>query len=298
MFEFCGITPSFLRKKLEFPRSLTKLSEFPAFAIQIHEKTQINNSLLIYCCFPVSQLAQLTTDSEYSLPHSKSFLSIQNSLITSNKFHFTRTIIATQDQLEQFESGFFDENPYGIVTFEASAHDDVLSLPARFANMKYGSLIFNDNNKNTVQLMPLFSGLEAHFFYGKSLTVGLPTTYERYYVTFTDAVTVTEDDIDTILSWYKAKMIIARGGDDIAYELMLRIDDLSKLRALETLELSVQRLTHVKLQVAPFLEALPELKTIKFDVSALTPEEKKEFVLNQGELQPTSVEGNTVVYKN
>lgn len=245
----------------------------------------------------MSQPAQLTTDSKCSTIQN-SFSASHISLISNIFLKFIRTVIATPDQLEQFENGFFDENPYGVVTFEPTAHTDVISLPERFANTKYGSLIFNDNNKNTVQLMPLFSGLEAHFTQGKGLITGLPITYERYYITFTDAVTVTEDDIDTILSWYKAKMIIARGGDDIAYELMLRIDDLSKLQALETLELSVQRLTHVKLQVTPFLEALPALKSIKFDVTALTVEEKNEFVDNQGSLKPAKIEGNIVTYTN
>lgn len=183
-----------------------------------------------------------------------------------------------------------------VVTFEESAHENVLALPSLYAYTNYGTLIFN-KGKSSVRLMPQFRGVEAHYFEGNGVTVGLPSLYQRYFITFTDAVMITEDDIDHILLWTNAQIIVIHGGDDIAYELMLRENALSELSLLEHLELSVQRLSHAKLKVQTFLDALPSLKTITFNVAALNIEEKGEFIANQGALQPTKFIANEVVYK-
>lgn len=183
-----------------------------------------------------------------------------------------------------------------VVTFEESAHEDVLSLPSLHAFDNYSTLLFN-KGKSSVRLMPQFRGVEAHYYEGNGVTAGLPSLYQRYFVTFTDAVTITEEDIDHILLWTNAQLIIIHGGDDIAYELMLREKALSELNLLAHLELSVQRLSHAKLKVQTFLDALPSLKTITFNVAALNIEERAEFIANQDGLQPTELKGNEVVYK-
>lgn len=145
--------------------------------------------------------------------------------------------------------------------------------------------------------MPSYRGVEAHYYAGKGVVGGLPPSYERYYVTFSEAVTITNEDIDDILHWTDAKMIVIRGGDDVAYELYLRRAELEQFASLAHLELSVQRLNHVRVFVQPFFDAVPTLKLLTFDTSALTLEEKNEFIRNQGALQPTEFNGNLVVYR-
>lgn len=205
-------------------------------------------------------------------------------------------VIKTPEQFEELTQEAFGGNPHQMVTIEASAYPDVLQWPQFFADSKYAMLHFTGEHQNTVQLMPSFRGVEAHFFGGKDVIGGLPLSYDRYYVTFTDAVTIAGDDIKTILRWTDAKVIVFRGGDDIAYELYLRVNELERFEQLEQLELSVQRLNHVRVMVQPFLDALPALKRLSFDTSALRPEEKQEFIRNQGALRPSEISGNLVVY--
>lgn len=211
-------------------------------------------------------------------------------------FPHASLVIKTPEQFEELKQEAYGGSPLQLVTIEAGAYPDVLQWPQFFADSKYALLHFHGAHQNTVQLTPSFRGVEAHYFGGKAVVGGLPLNYERYFVTFTDAVTITGDDIDNILRWSDAKMIVFRGGDDIAFELYLRVNELERFAELEQLELSVQRLTHVRVMVQPFLDALPALKKLSFDTSALRPEEKQEFIRNQRALRPSEINGNSVVY--
>lgn len=78
----------------------------------------------------------------------------------------------------------------------------------------------------------------------------------------------------------------------------MRIDELSEMENLEVLELNVDSLTHGSLMVQPFLNSLPALKVIKFDVSDLSEVEVETFLANQGGLKPSEVAENIIMYEN
>lgn len=242
--------------------------------------TFLNIWLLIFCEPPPSAI---------TTPTKRNF---------SYRYKFTQKIIATLDDYVNFASGAYEENLDTIISIEASVHKNILPLAKEYANTNYALLSFKDIDHNSIQLWPSIKSVQAHILHGFNPTAGLPESYEHYHITFGKDVYIGDADIDYILQWINAKTINIGGGNVIAYELSMRIDEMAALEYLENLELSVDSMTHGSLMVQPFLNILPALKMITFNVSELSDAEVETFLANQAGLKPSSHADHVIVYEN
>lgn len=187
----------------------------------------------------------------------------------------TRLTIKTPEQYKQLENGEISPD-YELVIVEATAHPDIFSLPKKHWKAPWLGLYFVSGN-DRVHLFPRTKALWSIFQTATNATLGLPANYKGYELLFGNAVDVSTNEIDYILTWESAERLLIFDRSNIAYVLSQRIT-YKTFRNLGLLELNIQRDTYKIIDVNVFLRNMRSLKVANFRASALTQEEFDEFV--------------------
>lgn len=152
-----------------------------------------------------------------------------------------------------------------------------MSLPKQFAHHKVIHKIrFEDEDENVVNI-DSFGTLQAVYRKGRNLTLGLPNNYTRYTIYFRSTATFSSYDYDYIFQWRKMLTFGAFGRSSVAYDLMMRSNELQSLRELRYISMTLQLHSYKNLRVKPFLENLPIVIGVLFKFGELSLEQIHEF---------------------
>lgn len=116
---------------------------------------------------------------------------------------------------------------------------------------------------------------------GANLTLGIPDNYKNYLLFFDRNVTMTEADFNYMFEWKKAERLGISDENDMALQLMNRVDGMSKMKRLRSLTINFDQKSYKIIRVRPFLKKLPSLRHAFFEPKALSENEVNEFVQNQ-----------------
>lgn len=136
-----------------------------------------------------------------------------------------------------------------------------------------------------IQLMPTeqnayaLTDIIAQFYDGEHSLTGIPNDYRRYSVEYKSTAISTMENIDTILQWTNAVQLTLYDmtGGQITYTLFQRIDEMSRMKMLEQLKLTLQIDTYDKINLLTFVETFPKLKWIELAASSLSTVQKEKF---------------------
>lgn len=112
---------------------------------------------------------------------------------------------------------------------------------------------------------------------GGNFTFGIPSNYRVYSLKFDRAARIIVEDVDNILQWKNATTLNLLDNNDLAFDLMQRIDEMRKLQYLEQLELSIPRTLYNDFNIQLFMFELPGLKKITLKATHLTDDEYVHF---------------------
>lgn len=173
--------------------------------------------------------------------------------------------------LELIKSPEITENT--VVAIKSTAHPNILSLPAIFANhYDIYRIIFTDEHNNCVIMEPRRKTVEATFWSGGNLTLGLPTDYESYRIrVYTERAIITDADLDFIAHLKNARSLRITAADnvdnfDVASRLLKRVDVLKTMPKLLDLMVSIFPNTFKGLSVKALLEESQSLRLFTLDV--------------------------------
>lgn len=187
-----------------------------------------------------------------------------------------------------------------VYTIEASAHENVLLLPAEYADANYHTIIFNDKTMGEAQIWPSKRGVKAFYYQIQpydSLVDRLPKSYEIYYVIFSPVIKPTIFDMSIIWDWKSAKYITINDFDGyFAYYLWDNEPYLKELKKLQELSLTVVHGSK-EIKIEPFMVEIQSLQTLKLSMALLGDEEIDQFLGNQRGPAPIHMGNNLYAYK-
>lgn len=135
---------------------------------------------------------------------------------------------------------------------------------------------FTDGD-NEITINPHKQEIQAVFMSGENLTLRIPSNYRVYSVKFDGAALVKVEDVDNILQWKNATTMNLLDNNDLAFDLMQRIEEMREIQYLEQLELSIPRTLYSNFEIQLFLYKLPTLKKVTLKATHLTDDEYVEF---------------------
>lgn len=189
-------------------------------------------------------------------------------------------VVNTPALYDQLKKGQFD-GKYESIYVKPEAHPNVIREPKHFANTTFRTIIFTDEHTNTVSLYPRIQRLEATYFVGDGLYLGLPDSYVGYWIVSYGNVVVTDDELNYILQWKKTLQLDIRDRSNVAFELMQRAEQINEMKNLENFSASIQRKSYKELDVRGFLRKMETLKSASFICNLLPRNEFHEFVKKQ-----------------
>lgn len=192
-------------------------------------------------------------------------------------------VVDTPAKYDHLIQGKVDNYRFDAIDVTSEANPDVLHLPKYFENTSIDMnfiLISNEAEKNTISVSNEHSTVHIHFTNGQNSLHGIPTDYYKYLVRYTHTAIPTTANIDSILQWQMAEMLIIGDHGDIVLSLFQRIDELKHFIALRTLDIDMNDRTYDSINVGTFIEALPSLRDINFSVRNLSDEQIKAFIAN------------------
>lgn len=136
-------------------------------------------------------------------------------------------------------------------------------------------------SNNQIIIMPSFKNVFGSFKIGANLTLGIPNNYKNYLLFFDGNVSITEADFIYMFEWKSAERLGISDECNMAYELLNRVDAMSKMKQLKSLTINVDQKSYKKIKVRPFLTKLLSLRHAFFEPKALSEDEVNEFVQNQ-----------------
>lgn len=110
----------------------------------------------------------------------------------------------------------------------------------------------------------------------------------------------TTENIDSMLEWKDATLLSVHDQADTVVQLFQRVGELSSLKELIYLTVTINADSYRQIKVLPFIENLPRLITLTFIWHTLTEEEIKLFVLNNPKpalVRDIVIEPNSITYK-
>lgn len=122
--------------------------------------------------------------------------------------------------------------------------------------------------------------MDASFSTGENLTLGLPDNYNEYNIVYYNKTIATNADIDYMLQWKSAVRLEIWGVPSISWALSKRIDEMRDMKHLQRLAFNINAKDRI-LDVRPFLEKLPSLKSVSFYGPSMTDVELEAFVHSQ-----------------
>lgn len=186
--------------------------------------------------------------------------------------------IMTPDDYNLLLKGKIGNDCDNLMIYE-SAHSEVLSLPAQFANASYDVVTFRSGRlarlRNTIYIRPYEQYAKGIFNSGKILLRGLPLNYTTYKLVYAEDASLSVGDFKAILQWTYAKKltIFDDRQHDIANKLSRNLYELSQMSSLEDISLVLHKNTLEKINIKGFLAELPALKQARFILSALISKE-------------------------
>lgn len=205
-------------------------------------------------------------------------------------FFRRRITIDTPQKYEQLKQGKFNDD-YKSITIEYTAHSDILLQPRHFANSPFRSLRFN-NGTNAFSIFPTNeydgrTGAVIRFHEGINSFRGVPTSFATYFVHYHGSSLPTIENVDTILQWSEMELLtIIDRHNFVTIILSQRMDKLKRSKTLEKLQ-KLQKLVELRLaiesnssdriDVATFLENLPNLEWLVVYTENWSDVEKEAF---------------------
>lgn len=185
--------------------------------------------------------------------HHRHFYHSSNSIITDP---------ATYRRFKQREIYTLDES----IRIEQSAHPDILSEVKYFLNASNHRIQFveTETRQNEIELNPLVGGILAFFEAGQNLTVNIPNGLKSYYLRLRSSATLTDTDLDYIVTWTKATRLLIFDGDVAALGLYKRVEALRTIEDLRVLYLFLPRIALEHITFEPFFRNLERLQHIEF----------------------------------
>lgn len=156
----------------------------------------------------------------------------------------------------------------------------MLSLPAHFSSAQFLQVHFDDGH-NRVYVHPAHKYVAGKYSVGANLTLGLPTDYTYYALTFGPQASVTDADLANIMRWNDATDFELSEHGDLAVRLAQQVQTGQRFRRLTALTLDARPHTYESLQAIPFIKRLQSLTYIRFKYGDLSAEEVKKFEQNQ-----------------
>lgn len=165
---------------------------------------------------------------------------------------------------------------------EAGAHPNILGEAKHFWNASNHIIDFRDVDYkfNYITLQPREQKVVAVFQDGYNMTIGLPTNYVDYSVTFSLNAFVTAADVEAILQWHSVKYLEIHDECNVAYMLLARSGDLKKMQHLESLKLDIQKFSAGKMELQ-FLVNFPALRRAEFKFRRFSEAEIEDFLARQ-----------------
>lgn len=188
-------------------------------------------------------------------------------------------IIDTPEKLSLLRDGAYSDFK-NVVYITATADPNVLLLPMEFSCAPFLQVHFDDGH-NRVYVHPVHKYVAGKFTVGANLTLGLPSDYVRYALTFGPKVSVTEDDLANIMRWKDATDLEFSDHGDLPARLAQRIQYGQWLRRLEKITLDARRHSYETLQAAGFIKRLDSLTYIRFKYGDLNLKEAEQFTEKQ-----------------
>lgn len=158
---------------------------------------------------------------------------------------------------------------------------NLLWQPKEFANSKYYSLVFIDDDANYISLQPHDKKINGAIAIYYELILGTPADYTEYKLSFAHDLAVCMKNIEYILNLTNATKLTISENSGAAYEMQQRPNQLNELKNLEEIDLSIAEEVHMKLRVTSFVNALSALKKATFTAYSLSAEHFDVFVQNQ-----------------
>lgn len=155
---------------------------------------------------------------------------------------------------------------FGKIYVTNGAHSDILLQAKHLENITEPlTLIPTDSYKEQDQIYRTRTEARIQFIHSdvSAILNAVPTSYQRYKVTYKKPATATVENVDAILQWKSAKHLeVEDDGGVLAPSISQRIGELSK--ELEYLQLSFDEKTYDQINVAEFFDSLPAVRYIGF----------------------------------
>lgn len=131
-----------------------------------------------------------------------------------------------------------------------------------------------------IHISPRLRSINALFFQGSDLTLGIPHQYVDYSIDFGKDTEITDADLKYIFTWENVINLRLSGGKQLAQKLSNEFMNLLKFKQLRRLSIDIQRDSYINFTVNPFLTS-STLREATFDGQGITQSEFDIFVQNQ-----------------
>lgn len=148
--------------------------------------------------------------------------------ISIYSFHLRYSVfLFSKDEYELFKAGKMGHrNDHIIIHGEAYPKFDIFSDAKFYANSKYHGVTLIHKMHSQIYVSPVKKQCTATFYFGSNQFEYLPENYHEYYITIEEGANVTARDMDAVMRWKLANVIVVDGYDDLNVELAKRGHDL------------------------------------------------------------------------
>lgn len=153
--------------------------------------------------------------------------------------------------------------------------------PKYFWNAPNYKISFADADGNFIDIYPRNKGVHVSLLVGGPIDFDIPHNYNEYKYSIESDIKLSDANLKSLLKCENATYLSINDANDLAYKLMLHINDLKKMTQLRTLKLYILREHLPLIQLAPFLEQLVPLQFATFVFPDSKEHEIEEFLNRQ-----------------
>lgn len=161
------------------------------------------------------------------------------------------------------------------------AYPRYLRQAADFSQLDRYRINFDDLfGRTMLRLYPRSRAFTYHAT--KNATFTVPTDYVHYEFRLNKVVVFGDDQVDALFTYKQAQaMVLYNDRGDFATRLLERVGSWANWQHLQELHLEVSKESLPQLQIRPFLERLPALRTLSFTFLRFNEREVKDALQGQ-----------------
>lgn len=192
---------------------------------------------------------------------------------------FFRTILS-KAQIAELKAGTLNKSLDAVV-INTHAYPYYLKQAADFSKLDRYRIHFNDPFGLT--MLRLYPRIRTFTYQAtKTAIYTVPSDYVHYEFRLNSIVEFSDEQLDALFTYKQAEtLVLFNNRGDFATRLLERIDNWSNWQSLQGLHLEVTKQSLSQLQMHPFMERLPSLRSISFHLLGFEAREIPDALQNQ-----------------